>query len=156
MGAPTIVVARHWRPEVGDIAHALRDVVATRDSSTVTVVGGGRWPRPSVAVARADILVLSDTAPAPRSGREPCSMRAPTVVRLWWNEASEVAAFVAAHEPDPPEVNVCFFPDTAEELRSGGIAARCIPYAFAPIQSPAVRLACNRNRVSRSQTRAMP
>ena len=68
-------------------------------------------------------------------------MRAPTVVRLWWNEASEVAAFVAAHEPDPPEVNVCFFPDTAEELRSGGIAARCIPYAFAPIQSPAVRLA---------------
>ena len=133
MGVPTIVVARHWRPEVVDIAQTLRDVVAGRDSSTVRVVGGGRWPRPSLAFARADVLVLSDTAPAPKGG--------PAVVRLWWNEATEVAAFVAAHELRPPEINICFFPDTADELRERGIETTYVPYAFAPLEPPAVGFA---------------
>jgi len=141
MGDPTIVVARHWRPEMADIAQTLRDVVATRDSSAVTVIGGGRWPRPSAALARPDILVVSDTASIPRSSDGPRSKRTPRIVRVWWNEASEVVAFVAAREPDPSEVHVCFFADTAAQLRAAGVETRCIPYAFAPLQGPAVRRA---------------
>lgn len=141
MGDPTIVVARHWRPEMADIAQTLRDVVATRDSNTVTVIGGGRWPRPSVALARPDIVIVSDTASVPRSSGGPRSMRTPSVVRVWWNEASEVTGFVAAREPDASELDVCFFADTADQLHAAGIETLCIPYAFAPLQPPAVRCA---------------
>ena len=127
MGHTEIVVARHWRPEVADVADTLRAVLAADEVSEVRVRGGGRWPRPSTIGRTGDVALVSDVAPAPDAS---------LVVRLWWNGADEVLAHRASGS-GTPELAVCFFPDVADELRAAGIDVVLAPYAFAtPTAAP--------------------
>lgn len=132
---PTLVVARHWRPEMVDIADALR-AVTDDGRREVTVVGGGRLPRVRPLLTQASAVLVSDRAPAPRRRGE----GAPHVVRVWWNGSDELLAHGTRSPAAAHETHVCFFPDVAEALTSAGLDVVTVPYAFAaPRPSPADR-----------------
>ncbi|MCU1358516.1 MAG: hypothetical protein JWM89_3934 [Acidimicrobiales bacterium] len=127
-----IVVARHWRAEVADVADTLRAALAADGSSEARVLGGGRWPKPSTIGRRPDVLLLSDVAAAPDAG----TSGAPRIVRIWWNGADEVRSRLAGH-PAPGETHVVFFPDVAAALADDGLDLVYVPYAFAaPTTAP--------------------
>jgi hypothetical protein len=125
----SVIVGRHWRPEVRDIAATLR--AAAREMPSETRVLGprflGRVQPPG------DVVLLSDVASG-HAGVGAASHPS-AVFRVWWNGADEIAAHLAESVDHRADTHVTFFEDVARDGAAQGLDVFHVPYAFSTPQS---------------------
>ena len=120
--AVTLLVPRHWRPEVADIATTLRGL----SGSDLTVRRLRTEPAANLVADGPAVVLRSDPPAAAAAGTEPLPG-----ARLWWNDAPEVHECAEQGRVSTDELHVTFFPETADALRAAGAPVVLVPYAFA-------------------------
>lgn len=134
MAAYGLLVAPHWRPQVGDVVRTLLD--APDGMVRVVPLPVGILRLAAGRVEALGVLVSDDARPA-LFNRTFRGERRPHTFRLWWNTGDEITGHLASGA-GTGETHICFFEDQRPAVEPGaGTAVVVAPYAFSsPVSRP--------------------
>jgi hypothetical protein len=125
---PELFIPLNWRPQMRDIAHALRD----NPTDDLNIVAQAQGLASIIRSTRRVAVLLSDDSRSRPVEWAARSGRAPHTVRVWWNTAEDISAFISSGS-GVGETHITFFDDVrADVVTPTGTSVVSIPYAFAP------------------------